>query len=432
MTAERASIGDEWRDGWPSVLASGVGLGVIATPFYSLGALVHPLTAAFGWSRAQITCGPGIVNLIVFLTAAQIGRLVDRVGPRRIAIPGFVAFCLAFMALGLTGSAVWVWCLLWALLGFAQAFANASIWTFAVASRFDRSRGFAFSVALCGMGLMATIAPILVSLGVSRLGWRATFNLLGLGALIIGVPILLTCLHDGPRGHRASPDGTVTADRPTPPGFTLAEALRRPRFWAFAIAALLIAVGLSGLIVHFVAMAVDRGVASSLAAQAAGLIGLASLPGRLASGAMMDRLPGRLVGGGLFLLPVASCLILAVAGHSVPMLLLAAVILGFATGAEFDVLAVLVSRYFGMRSYTAIYGQIAALFGVGMGVGPVLAGFMFDRSGSYDALLVVLAASFTIGASMIALLGPAPHWTTPEPELAEDCDAIPGKSFARG
>jgi MFS family permease len=426
MTKARASISDEWRDGWPAVLASGIGLGVIAMPFYALGVLVQPLAAAFGWSRAQITAGPAIVNLIVLLSAAQAGRLVDRLGPRRVAIPGFVAFCLAYMALGLTGPSVWAWYLLWALLGVSQVFANASIWTFAVASRFERSRGFAFSVALCGMGLMAAVAPILVSLGVARVGWRAIFNLLGLGALIIGVPVLLACLRDLPERH------ATTSGAATRPGFTLTEALRQSRFWMFAAAALLTATGLSGLIVHFVAMTVDRGVASGAAAQAAGMIGLASLPGRLAAGAMIDQLPGRLVGGGLFLLPVASCLILAVAGPAMPVLLLAAAILGFATGAEFDVLAVLVSRYFGMRSYTAIYGQIAALFGVGMGVGPVLGGFVFDRLGSYGALLTMLAASFMIGAALIVLLGPAPRWTPPEAEPAQDDDPAPARSFAHG
>jgi MFS family permease len=410
----------EWRAGWPVVLAGAIGIGVTSMHFYSLGLLVQPLTDAFGWSRAQITSGPAIVAVINLFIAARIGRLVDRIGVRKVAIPGYVAYCLSLAALGAAGAQAWTWFALWALVGISYAFAGASLWALAVASRFDRSRGLALAVALCGTGLIGAGTPVLGSIVLTRFGWQATYAMLAGTALIAGLPLLLRFLHSARDLDLKRPEAAEAAVEL--PGLDYREALASRRFWMLAAAAALIGAGIAGLIVHFIPMAIQRGIAPEAAARAGGLIGAAAILGRLVTGTLMDHLPGRLVGGALFLLPMVACLLLWAGAETLEVMIFAALIIGFATGAEFDVLAVLVSRYLGMRSYAAIYGLIAALFGIGVGFGPAIGGALFDSFGSYQSMLWFLAGVFMAAAALLFLLGPYPDWHA----AAAEAGAPPG------
>lgn len=400
---------DEWRTGWPVVVAGAVGIGVTSLHFYSLGLFIQPLGTAYGWSRAAISSGPAIVAMVNLMIAARIGRLVDRVGVRRVAIPGYVAYCSGLGLLGLAGPSIWSWYALWVLLGLGYSFAGASLWSVAVASRFDRSRGLALAVALCGTGVAGASTLVFGSRVLDRFGWQATYAALGCTVLILGLPLLLAFLHSARDLQLQRPSGGMSAPVEAP-GLSFGEALRHARFWMLAISAMLIGGGVAGLIVHFIPMGIQRGIAPVDAAAIAGLIGMAAIVGRLITGALMDYMPARLVGGCVFLLPVLACFLLASGISAMPLMMATAVIIGLATGAEFDVLAILVSRYLGMRAYAAIYGQIAALFGIGVGFGPTIGGALFDMFGSYEPMLWFLAALFAIAAALLFLLGPAPHW----------------------
>jgi predicted MFS family arabinose efflux permease len=389
---------DEWRAGWPVVVAGAVGIGVTSLHFYSLGLFIQPLGAEYGWSRAAISSGPAIVATVNLMIAARIGRLVDRVGVRRVAIPGYVAYCSGLGLLGLAGPSIWSWYALWVLLG-----------SVAVASRFDRSRGLALAVALCGTGVAGASTLVFGSRVLDRFGWQATYGALGCTVLILGLPLLWAFLHSARDLQLKRPSGGMSAQVEAP-GLSFGEALRHARFWMLAISAMLIGGGVAGLIVHFIPMGIQRGIMPVDAAAIGGLIGMAAIVGRLITGTLMDHMPARLVGGCVFLLPVLACFLLASGISAMPLMTATAVIIGLATGAEFDVLAILVSRYLGMRAYAAIYGQIAALFGIGVGFGPTIGGALFDMFGSYEPMLWFLAVLFAIAAALLFLLGPAPHW----------------------
>lgn len=400
---------DEWRAGWPVVVAGAVGIGVTSLHFYSLGLFIQPLGDAYGWSRAAISSGPAIVAIVNLLIAARIGRLADWVGVRRVAIPGYVAYCCGLGMLGLAGPSIWSWYALWVLLGLGYSFAGASLWSVAVASRFDRSRGLALAVALCGTGVAGAATLVLGARILDRFGWQATYGALGGSVLLLGLPLVILFLHSARDLDLRRPAHEAIA-RAESPGLSFSEALRSARFWMLSASAMLIGGGVAGLIVHFIPMGIQRGIAPVDAAAIGGLIGTSAIVGRLITGTLMDHFPARLVGGCVFLLPVLACMLLLPGSGSVPLMMATAVIIGLATGAEFDVLAVLVSRYLGMRAYAAIYGQIAALFGIGVGFGPAIGGALFDMFGSYAPMLWFLAALFGIAAALLFLLGPPPHW----------------------
>ena len=402
----------EWRAGWPVVIACAFGIGFMTLHTYSLGLFITPLTKAYGWSRAEIGIGPAIASVIGFFAAPRIGRLADRHGARRFAMAGFVAYCLGLAAMGLAGPSKWSWYGHWLLLACCQVWAGVAVWSLAIASRFDRSRGLALAAALSGPGVIATLTPIVATAAIARYGWSATYPMLAGGALVIGLPVIAFDLHSAHDLARR-PGAAAAAPAAAAGGMILSEALRTRPFWSLLTCSALLGAGIAALLVHFVPMALERGISAGDAARAASLTGLFAIGSRLATGYLMDRLPGRLVGAVLFAMPMSACALLLAPG-GLGMMTAASIAIGVTLGAEFDVLAVLVSRYLGMRAYGAVYGQIVGTFGLGIGFGPAIGGALYDAAGDYRTMLMTLGVVFLIPPVLCALLGKVPNWDAAE------------------
>jgi cyanate permease len=156
-----------------------------------------------------------------------------------------------------------------------------------------------------------------------------------------------------------------------------------------------------GLIVSMPAILADRGVGLAQASTAFGLLGAAIIIGRLAVGVLVDRLAAHLVAAVFIALPSVACLLLARHRATVPAVVLA----GISVGAEVDLLAFLVSRYFGLLHYAQIYGWALSAFSAGVGIGPPLAAWVRDTTGAYTVALDVFAAMAAAAAVLVASLG---------------------------
>jgi len=406
MPNETANAGaGEWRAGWPVVLAAAFGLGATSLYFYSLGLIAPQLHKAFGWTLAQITVAPVIISAVNLLASSRVGVLVDRVGARRVAIPGYIAFCLALAALGFAGPQLWTWYALWALLALSFVFTAPSVWTSSIVGAFDRARGLAISLALCALSVTTFLTPRIVVWASAQESWRFAYVALGLGMLVAGAPVIFFAM---PRGRRAA---ATPAPGAAPPaelaGVDFATAVRGLRFWMVATTSLLIGAGVGSTVVFLPLVGLARGLTPSDVAGAAGLMGLAAIVGRLLSGVFLDRLPVRFVAAVIFALPVVACGVL-IGAHDVAGLTLVGVLLGVSSGGDFNVLAMLTGRYFGARSYAAIYGQVAAAFNIGVGVGPPLASLAYERIGDFGPVLMGLIALFGLTALIAASLGREP------------------------
>lgn len=389
------------------MLAAAFGLGATSLYFYTLGLMIVPLSTAFGWSQAQITSGPIIISIFYFFLASRIGALVDRLGPRAVVVPGYAGFCLALAALGLAGPSIWSWYALWALMALIFTFTAPSLWAMAVVSRFDRARALALSVALCSTGVMAALTPVIEAALIQSSGWRVAYFVLGGGMLVIGLPIVWSCL---PR-HVARP-AESDLDAALRPGLTFGEALRSPRFWMIAASSLLIGAGIAALMVHLPPIGLAQGLSTAKVAAITGLIGITAIGGRLLTGLLMDRFAVRMVGAVVFAMPLIACLILAY-HPTAAMMTVSALLIGVVSGGDYNVLALLTSRYLGMRSYAAIYSQIAAAFNIGVGLGPAVMGAFHDHVGRYPPLLIGLGFVFAITAMLTVALGREPNAAGP-------------------
>jgi MFS family permease len=168
------------------------------------------------------------------------------------------------------------------------------------------------------------------------------------------------------------------------------------------------AIAVGGVIVHFVPMLTDAGLTPTRAGALAGLLGLAIIAGRLATGILVDRVFAPRVAFVVFMLSAVGCWLLAWGG--VAWAAQAAILVGFAMGAEIDLISYCVARYFGMAAYGRIYGWLYAVFMIGTAIGPLIAGAAFDRFGDYVAALIVLGSALAVASLMSWSLDPFPRY----------------------
>ncbi|MEE8308531.1 MAG: MFS transporter, partial [Gammaproteobacteria bacterium] len=275
-------------------------------------------------------------------------------------------------------------------------------WTRLIVDWFDAGRGRALGIALAGTGVSATFIPIYATWLITEFGWRMTY--IGLAALpaLIALPLSYFFLYDR-TGHSAK---AAKHRQPQLSGMEFGEVLKGYRFWALNVAFVMVGMCIAGLIAHLIPMLTDRNVPATTAAQVAGTIGISVIVGRIGTGYLIDRFWAPAVGVAVLSLPALSCVVLAVGYGGIPGALFAAVLVGLAAGAEFDLMSFLVTRYFGQRRYGLIYSCLYAVFKLSAGIGAPLFGLSFDLTGSYEFILYCAAGSLIGGSLLMLLLGP--------------------------
>jgi MFS family permease len=414
MQTSQAAV-TEWRSFWVLPVAAAFGYSTAVLHAYSLGPFVEPLQHDFGWSRAQISVGITIAGVVGALFSVPIGLLVDRLGPRLIALIGVLLMTGAFAMLGTATGETANWLLLWGLIAFGNLWLQATVWTSAVASRFEQSRGLAFAVTLSGASVAATVFPLLATWLIRVHGWRTAFMAMGGAWALLVFPILLLFFRGArdsggreTRGPSAREQTGTLAAAPAQPsmlaGMSLAEGFRSPAFYQLLLASGLFTFTALGIIVHFVPILKDAGADPLAAAGIASLVGVFSVFGRLGTGLLLDRVPGHAVGAAVFLLPIIACTLLYLHGASPVNQSIAAAIFGLTVGAEVDVIAYLASQHFGLANFGVFSGAMIGALALGAAFGPLAAGAAFDQYGSYKQFLLLTTACMAASSLAMATL----------------------------
>lgn len=395
----------ELQRGWRLLVACAVGVGfsAIALPFYSIGPLTKPVEAAMGWARADIQLAIIFSSGIGALTAPITGWMIDRFGPRAVALPSIVGVSLGlFIAARATSlSGFYLGYALAAILG---AGTNPVLWSRVVAGQFVKARGFALGLALVGTALVSIAMPYIVTLLHNRLGWRHALDGLAMLPLLVSLPIVFFWLR--PREHTAV-SYSVNGSGSSLQGLTLRQALSGYRFWVLGLSILAGYLAISGVLSNLVPALSDRGFDPVKAATIAGTVGFAMIPGRVLVGYLVDRFWAPGVAFAVVAMPAMSCL-LFVNTDSEPLLFLACALLGLAAGAELDLLAFMAARYFGLAHYSKIYALLYACLAVGSATAPFFFASVHDASGSYDVAFLVSGGLFAVGGLLFLVLGRYP------------------------
>jgi predicted MFS family arabinose efflux permease len=410
----QAGATTEWRKYWPLAIAAAMGNSSTVIHTYSASAFMQPLEEAFGWSRAEISMGMPFAAVVASLMGLLVGTLIDRIGPRPVGLAGIVIVCTAYALLGTATGSLTNWFMLWCLLGIGGAWVKPTIWTSAVASRFDASRGVAIAVVVSGAGVAATIIPPLTAWSIGEFGWRIAFFLIGgLWAAVV-LPVLFFFFRGAQdvRGKEERSKGNPAGDAMT--GLTLREGIRSAAFYKLGIAGGLFAFAVIGLIMHFIPILQDLGISRMGAAGIAGLVGLSSVAGRLGTGFLLDRFRPERIAMLAVLLPVVAALLL-LNGGGVFALSIAALVVGLSLGSELDVVLYLSTRHLGLKRFGILFALMLIFLAIGNALGPVYAGAIYDHFGNYNWFLWTIIPFVVTGAMLMASLGPAPdHGTAPE------------------
>ncbi len=352
-----------------------------------------PFEHEFGWDRAEISLAAMFFTVSSALAMPILGQLVDRFGSRRLLIPSLLILSVGLTSITVTVTKLWHLYLLFTLIGALTAGANSLPYLRTLSLWFERRRGLALGIAMTGNGLGFAYVPPLVQLAIHQAGWRAGYLVLAAVCVLIALPVIYLVIRESPAemGLRAD-GGAAESDKAVTPavGITRAEALRTRLFWTLAVIFAVFSFCLFGLMPHLVPMLHDRGMSSSEAAYAAATIGIAVIISRLVIGYLLDRLFGPHVALVCMLL-AASGLGLLATGVNGALAFVAAALVGVGIGAELDLLAYLVGRYFGLRYFGQIYGMLFAAFLLGGALGPYGYGVIYESTGAYTVILVICA-----------------------------------------
>lgn len=403
---ERMSAAAEWRSYWPLTLAAMVGYSIIGLQSYAFGPFVSHLEQEFGWTRAQVMLGVSVSNAVGVFLNILIGMIVDRLGPRRVGLTGLFVKSGSFALLATATGSLLNWSLLWGLLAVGVVLVQSTVWTKAVAARFDQSRGLAMAVVLSGTPITAMIAPVLGTFLIENYGWRAGFAGVGLSWLAVSLPVVFFLFRDGSSGTSKGGTPAVLHDHP---GLTLREGIRTRAFMGLLISFGAFSFYNMAIATNLVPLLSETGISAMEAAGIASIMGLAGIIARLLVGFLLDRFPGNIIGMVCQFLPVFGCAILLLDAPSALLLSVAVASFGIATGAEVDAALYLATRHFGLKAFAALFGAIITFGAVNAAIGPYVAGWLHDSTGSYDLLLMVIMVIMSIGAIAIGLTGKPRH-----------------------
>lgn len=376
---------------------AGVAFSIAAIPPFVLSVFAGPMTREFGWTLQQFQWATFAVPLGVLIAAPVGGWLLDRYGPRRVALVGLAAFGASVAGLALSTAEVWTFYLAMLVLSLAAAGVLPTTWTRIINGSFDRQRGLALGITLSGSGIFATFGPSLAQFVIDLAGWRVAWLVLAALPVCLALPLVAAFIR--------SPQATVRGEVSATQGVTLAGAVGSQRFWVMIASFGAVSFCLGGFNANLVPVLMAEGLGAAQAATLAGTLGLAMITGRIVAGLLVDRFWSPGVAAVAFSLPLLGAALLMGEGLSTGALMLCVALMGFAAGAEYDVLAFMTSRFFGLAHYGKIYATMLVPISIATSAGAVAFGRIRDASGSFEAAWPVVLGVCGIGAALQLALG---------------------------
>jgi MFS family permease len=394
---------------WWIVAASLIGNVVGPGPavIFTVNVFMVPVTTQLHWSRGMFSSGLLASAIASPIMTPVFGKLLDRYGIRRVALPTSALYGLALCSLSLLqANAYWALFVMVAASAGFGACLGPIVYSKSITAWFDKERGLTLGIATCGVGLGTLVLPEFAEHFVVAYGWRAAYIAVGVLTFILSFSMIALFVREPP-GHveRMRAAAAHPADGPQPFGITAPVAMRTRQFWLLAAIFLIEGTACNGILSgNFVPLLMDRGYTPAAAVALLGASGLAAMAARIVCGLGLDFIHGPIFSAIIMLLPpVGVGLLLTHGGAPVPFF--AAICIGLAIGAEVDMLGFFVSRYFGRRSFGILYGLIFALFTIGIGTGPAYLGFAFDHFHSYDPVLRIFVALLVVAALLFLPLG---------------------------
>ncbi len=413
--------------GWRVAVVCHVGvLSGFATVFiYSFSFMVKPLSQAFGWDREQIARAFSLAAISVAICSPFVGKLFDRFDPRKLIAGFMTAFGLGMASLAFLTPHLWQFYVNAVLIGIAGTGTYQLGYARVIAAWFEKRLGAALSIVVAGSGVGSFIVPPLIAHWLPRYGWRETYLWLAALPLLIGMPLTLLFARAPGKGsaHEAVHGPGQTMHGEAAEGLTWQRALGSVTFWLLALGVVALSLSENGALAHLAPMLGDHGLRAEQVAFTASLLGIASVTGRFLLGWLLDFVKGSLLAVAALLAAGAGMLLL-VHARTFSAAAPAAFMAGLGGGCELDLIPYMLRRYFGLRSFSMLYGLVYSTFAVAGAIAPLVVGHTYDRTGSYTGIMQAFCM-VTLAASVAMLALPAYRFGRERPLAADAVDDEP-------
>ena len=400
--------------GWKIVLVSFLALFVsVGFGFYSFGAFFVALTEEFGGGRTGVGVGLALFGITNGLVAPFLGSALDRGHAKRIMFWGAWLLALGLLLTAAVRNLIQFYLVLGTLLSLGAALIGGVTASTLVANWYVRKRAMALGIATMGISLSGVVmAPVATRL-ISLVGWRGTFVIYGGLTLLFVIPAVRRWVIDRPEDIGLHPDGDVTSPVA---GWAPAQAtssparhrhwtepLRSRNFWVIALVVSMNFCANSAILTHIIAHGMDLGFPPLRASYGLSIIAAMGVLGKVVFGWIGDRLSGR---GALWLAIglQASGSTGLLQAESYTALLSAAAVFGLGMGGMMPLWGTLIGACFGRRSFGRVMGLMSPILLPIQILGVPFAGYVYDRSGTYDLAFAVFVCMYLSAMLVLFLL----------------------------
>lgn len=380
--------------------------------YNSYAVFFKSIQAEFDLNRSVVSGAAALGMFVSGVLATFVGRFADRHGPRLTVLFVSSSFGIGLILLSCINMP-WQLYLIYGLMISLGLASNYSTLIATLSRWFVKGRALALGILVAGMGFGTLILPPVAERLLAFYGWRNSYLILGIIALVLMVGAALTLRRDPremgllPDGKVARPDATAPQSIPlsSAPGLTLRQAVSTRTFWFIFAAFCTGVLCVQMMIVHLIPYITDlRPGATTMAALAQGIMGGSCVVGTVAGGVLVNRLGARRIFAIAMAVQILAFVWL-IQVRSEWMFYVFVVVFGLSYGAWSPVPPYLAGTYFGVRNLGAIMGLLILAPSVGAGIGPMLAASIFDATQSYS-IAFTIAAGISLASAVLVLLLP--------------------------